>query len=502
MNKKNLAVIASRLKCVDAISVEADKWIDKYVRLGYDVHLISGKLGEPVELKHFELPEMDYKHPEVRGIKRIMFSTRLEKDGKKAAEILLNNLVRRIKGPLKNYLIKNRIQVVSIEDGLVSLKNIPLCIALAQIVTELNLPTISRIHYLPWENPYFTKFDNFSKILQGVPPSSKNIVHITNTEYAQAKMRDDRKLASKVIPNTVDIAKIGTIDDYNRDFRKALGIGEDQLIFLQPTRVKRNKFVERSIKLVAELNDAMKKDNVLIITGSPIYTRGNYFEEIVRKIDKTGVKVIFANDKIFLGRHENPNQKFYSINDAYANADIILYPNTSDAFGNPLIEAFAYKKPVVVNSFPNLADFEKKGFRFIRMDQKVDAALVSDTYELIMDKDKAKEMTDHNFELLKKHFSSDVLEDTLIPVLNVFDNQKTLISKVTGFIPDRFWKKNPHRNQGSQPNVKKVTAVKVTVKVKPTPAHNKPAHDPEEDSETKSESDLRNRKGGYKEPTN
>jgi glycosyltransferase involved in cell wall biosynthesis len=497
MERKNIAVIASRLNCVDAISVESQKWIDKYVKLGYNVHLIAGKFGEPTELPHFELPEMDYKHPEVRGIKRIMFSSKLDKQGKKAADILFNNLIKRIKGPLKNYLVQNKIEILSIEDVLASMKNLPLNIATSQIVKELNIPTISRYHYLPWDNPYFTRFDNFPKIMSNIPPKEKNIVHITNTESAKQKLNEKVKVISKIIPNTMDIDKLQKCDDYNHDFRKSFGIRDDQLIFLQPTRVKRNKFVERSIKLVAEINDIMKKDNVLIITGSPVYSRGNYFEEIVKKMNKQGVNIIFANDRIFLARHQNPEQKFYSIHDAYIHADIILYPNTGDAFGNPIIEAVAYKKPLVVNSFPNLKGFVDKGFRFVTMDQKVDNEVVSDTYELIADKDKAKDIIENNFKLLQEHYSSDTLDDNLIPILNGFDEEKGFMSKVASIIPRKLWKKKGKSQKPGKPGKKGDVSKKKSFKdKKPQQGNNKKGK-----ARKNKRPNLKNKKGGYKEPT-
>ena len=487
MNKKNLAVISSRLKCVDAVSVEADKWIDKYSKLGYNVHLIAGKFGEPIDLPNLELPEMDYKHPEIRGIKRIIFGANLGKDGKKAADILLKNLVKRIKGPLKDYIVKNKIEILSIEDVLSSAKNLPLNMALKQIISELSLPAISRHHYLSWENPYFSRFDNFPKIMKDIPPNLKNIIHITSTTSAKSKLMQGRKISSSIIPNTIDLDKLQKLDDFNRDFRKALGVADDQLIFLQPTRVKRNKCVEKSIKLVAELNDIMKKDNVLIITGSPVYSRGNYFEEIIRKVKKLNVNVIFANDRIFIGRHQNPEQKFYSIHDAYLHADVILYPNTSDAFGNPVIESVAYRKLLVVNRFPNLDEFLGKGFRFVVMENKVTPEVVSDTYELLTDERKQKENAEHNFNVLKQFYSSDALDDTLIPILNDFDKQKGLISKVTGLLPNRFWKKKGKQKKGSKSKGFK----------------GKSARQDKNKSEKKvtpKKKDLKNRKGGYKEP--
>lgn len=93
--RKNLAIIASRLKFADGVSIEADKWINEYIKLGYNVFLICGKLGEPTNLPNIEIPEMNYKHSEVRGIKRIVFGSELEKDGTKAANILIENIKKK-----------------------------------------------------------------------------------------------------------------------------------------------------------------------------------------------------------------------------------------------------------------------------------------------------------------------------------------------------------------------------------------------------------------------
>ncbi len=476
---KNIAIIASRLRCIDAMSVEAEKWIDKYVKLGYNVHLICGKFGEPVELPNLELPEMDYKHPEVRGVKNIVFGTKLDKQGKKAAEILLDNLVNRIKTPLKNYIIKNKIELLSVEDILMSMKNLPFNIALSQVIRETNLPTISRFHYLPWDNVFFTRHENIPKITESIPLIQKNIIYVAPTESAQVKA-SQKKVNAKVIPNTIDLDKLSKSDEYNKDFRKTLGISEDGIIFLQPTRLKRNKGVEKSIRIVAEINEVTKKDNALIITGSPVYQRGNYFEAIIKRAQKLGVNLILANDKIFLGRHQNPQKKFYSIGDAYVHADFVLYPNVSDAFGNPVIEACAYQKPLIVNKYPNLEGIMEKGFQFIVLDNKVTQETISDVYEIITDKEKMKAMTQKNFKLLKEHYSSDILDDKLIPMMNSLEQTPGLISRITV----KFWGRK-------QQNLKS-RKVKITVK----------RNDNRKQSgrEKIRENDLKNKKGSYREP--
>jgi glycosyltransferase involved in cell wall biosynthesis len=541
MEQKKLAIIASRLKCPDSICVESEKWIEKYTSLGYEVHLICGKIDEPTELKKFIIPELDNHHPEIRGLKRILFTATLDKAGKKATNIMLSNLQSRIKKPLKRYLTSNKISIISVENLLCDASNLPLTNALNEIIDELGIPTISRYHDFYWDNDYFAKHNNLDKMLTEIPPNHGSIVHITNTRAAKDKLQELRNIHSTVIPNTFATNSIQGIDEYNKDFREKLGIRDDQILFLQPTLLKRRKSVEKSLRIVREINDITKKDNVLLITGPPVYSKGEYFEEIARKMKKLNVNVIFASDRLFLSRqhkkktrsNSGPNDeqkrndnngsaseaqneqdnKTYSIWDAYANADVVIYPTTTAAFGNPVIEAIAHKKPIIVNNYPNLRELTEKGFKLIVMDQKVTPEIISDTYEIIINPEKRKEMTEHNYEIFKTQYSTDILDDRLVPILNSFE-EDTFMNRIKKIIPNRFkemrmprWRRTgSENNRGAdgQNNAKTTDNPAEDRKNnnKEYPEKDKEGAQGQKNTENEEESyDLRNRKGSYKEPS-
>jgi len=188
--RKNLAIIASRLKFADGVSIEADKWINEYIKLGYNVFLITGKLGEPTNLPTLEIPHMDYKHSEVRGIKRMVFGAELQKEGIKAINILIENIKKRIKPKLKQYIIKNKIEVLSIEDFLGIPTNIPLTMAVTEIIKDLKIPTVARHHHLCWNNEYFTRFKNLERLNLKLPLDEKNVVHVVTTEFNQSSLKE------------------------------------------------------------------------------------------------------------------------------------------------------------------------------------------------------------------------------------------------------------------------------------------------------------------------
>ena len=59
----------------------------------------------------------------------------------------------------------------------------------------------------------------------------------------------------------------------------------------------------------------------------------------------------------------------HTLHDAYLAADLITYPSLYEGYGNALLEAVFYGKPVVVNRYPvYVADIAPLGLSFIEID--------------------------------------------------------------------------------------------------------------------------------------
>ncbi len=120
-------------------------------------------------------------------------------------------------------------------------------------------------------------------------------------------------------------------------------------------------------------------------------------------------------------------EKIYTLADAYSQADFITYPSIYEGFGNALLEAFYFRKPVLVNRYSIfVADIEPKGAKVITMDGYMTKDVVAKVQRIINDKEFREEMVDFNYEIGKAFFSYSVLRRKLRALVTNFTGQENL----------------------------------------------------------------------------
>ncbi|MGI9429730.1 MAG: glycosyltransferase family 4 protein, partial [Bythopirellula sp.] len=200
-------------------------------------------------------------------------------------------------------------------------------------------------------------------------------------------------------------------DDFNGDFREEVGLEHDDIVFLQPTRVVPRKGIEHSISLVAALKNPKCK---LVITHESGDEGEEYKNALTEMAEHQGVDLRFIAERIGEIRSEDGDLKLYDLADAYAHADFITYPSIYEGFGNALLEAFYYRKPVLVNRYSIfVTDIEPKGFQVITMNGYLTKEVIEHVKKVISDEVYRQQMVDNNYELGKAFFSYGVLRRKL-----------------------------------------------------------------------------------------
>jgi glycosyltransferase involved in cell wall biosynthesis len=241
------------------------------------------------------------------------------------------------------------------------------------------------------------------------PPHLPQIHHVVINSSADNQLSLRTGISAQIIPNVMNFEEPPPpIDDYALDVRQALGIADNELLVLQPTRVVQRKGIEHAIELVHRLG---KKAKLVISHASG--DEGYGYEMRVREYSEMlGVETIFVSDIINDRRGYTPNgDKIYTLYDIYPHADLVTYPSTFEGFGNAFLEAVYFKKPIVVNAYSIYAmDIKPKGFDVIEIDGYVNRRAVRLTKRVLADPARRLEMIEKNYEIARHCFSYAVLQ--------------------------------------------------------------------------------------------
>jgi glycosyltransferase involved in cell wall biosynthesis len=193
--------------------------------------------------------------------------------------------------------------------------------------------------------------------------------------------------------------------------RQALGVADDELLILQPTRVVKRKGIEHAIELVHRLKMKAK-----LVISHASGDEGYDYERRVREYSKMmGVDTYFVANIINEKRGKTKNgRKVYTLEDIYPHADLVTYPSDFEGFGNAFLEAIYFCRPIVVNTYSIYTiDIKPKGFSVIEIDGYVTDEAVRKTKKILTDAKLRRKMVSHNYEIAKKFYSYSVLREKL-----------------------------------------------------------------------------------------
>jgi glycosyltransferase involved in cell wall biosynthesis len=304
--------LSYRLGGADGVAVEARKWEWALQELGFVVRRVAGELDDEQRADDVALPFLAIDPP----------------DGTAAAP---DELAAALAGA----------DLVVVEN-LCSLPINPDASALAATMLDAHDGRVVFHHHdLPWQRAGLPTPPN-------VPPHRPDSLHVTINDHSRVQL-ENRGFAAVTLRNAFDLDPAR--GDRERT-RTEFGFAPDDVVLLQPTRAIPRKNIPAAIEFAAELA-RREPDRALRlwITGP---AEDGYDDVFARLVSESAVPVT-------VGRAA-------SAPDAYAAADVILFPSTWEGFGNPVIESIAHRRPIAVGHYPVLDELRGFGVRLLSID--------------------------------------------------------------------------------------------------------------------------------------
>lgn len=410
---RNIGFVATRVSGTDGVSLEIGKWTDVLEHLGYDCYFICGKSDRPDNF-NFLIDKADYHHPDIQNINDQVFGTRT-RSRKLSRQILA--LAGKIKRQLYQAIDQLSIDLLIAQNSLTIPLNIPLGAALQELLIETRMPCIAHHHDFAWERERFL-INSVNDYIDAVfPPEFSGIEHVVISSIAGEEFGRRTGLPYRVIPNVMDFAHPpDEMDEYATDFRQAIGLADDDIMILQPTRVVARKGIEHTVELVRRLDDPRCK---LVITHDGTDEGTAYLSRIRQYAEMLNVQPLFADHLIAAERcTAEDGSKRYSIWDIYPHADLVSYPSSYEGFGNAFLEAVYYRKPVFCNRYTIFqADIEPCGFQTIGMNGYLTDDVVDQVRLVLTDTEYRDAMVEQNYAAARKYFSFERVERELRSIL-------------------------------------------------------------------------------------
>ncbi|MCA9074906.1 MAG: glycosyltransferase family 4 protein [Planctomycetaceae bacterium] len=422
MTEQNIGFVGTRFAGTDGVSLESSKWAQILWDHRHTSHWYSGKSDRDPGFS-MVVPEAYFGHPEIEDITRQSFG-HLKRSPDLTTKI--NDLAAYLKRTLYEFVDKFSIDIMIVQNALCIPMHIPLGVALTYFIAETEFPVIAHHHDFYWERDRF-KVNAVSDYLEmAFPPRLPTIQHATINSAAQQELAHRKGVSSILMPNVLDFeTEPPGIDEFNADFRERIGLTPDDILVLQPTRVVPRKGIEHAITLLGQLGDSRMK---LIVTHASGDEGHEYQNALIEMANQNGVDMRFVDHFVGDVRKENPDgSKLYSLWDTYPHADFVTYPSLYEGFGNALLEAFYFRKPVLVNRYSIYqTDIEPRGFRVLSMDGYMTKKLADQVRRVMTDEEYRTDMVEWNYQLATKFFSYSVLRRKLRAMVCNFTGQDDL----------------------------------------------------------------------------
>ncbi len=319
---RQAVVLSYRLGGTDGVSVEAHKWEWALGELGFRTRRVAGELCGAPRPDDLALPGLAIDAP----------ASAAADTGALTAALVGADLV--------------------VAENICSLPlNLDASYAAADALRRHPGRVLFHHHDLPWQRTRLAG-------IRDLPPSIPGALHVVLSDRSRRELAD-RGIAASTIRNTFDF---DAAPGARAQTRAEFGFDDADLVVLQPTRAIARKNVPGGVRFSEALADLVPDRRVVYWLTGP--AEDGYDPTLTRALTSTALPVV-------LGRAA-------SAADAYAAADVVVFPSTWEGFGNPVIESVIARRPLAAHRYPVLDEIVAAGLHVFSVEKPGEVAAFLD----------------------------------------------------------------------------------------------------------------------------
>ena len=411
--RAHIGFVSTRFCGTDGVSLETKKWANILTALGNECFYFAGESDRAAD-RSTVVPDAHFNHPQILALTADLFDDYTRSSDTTGT---IQRLRYYIKQELYKFVMDYALDILIVENALSLPMNVPLGLAISELIAETQIPTIAHHHDFAWERTRFSVTSAADYVNAAFPPTLPSITHVVINSFAGRQLGFRTGASSVLVPNAMDFDNPPTeTEAVSRELREALGIGSDQILLLQPTRIVPRKRIEHAIELTRRIG----LDSVLVITHQS-GDEGSEYESYLRNFAQLiNAEVVFGAEIVNHSREDLPNgRKVYALGDAYHASDLVTYPSTVEGFGNAFLETIYYRRPLVINTYEIFrTDIQPKGFEVIGFEGFLQNKTIEAARQCLLNPEIGQQMAEHNYEIGRRYYSFTSLESQLVSLLN------------------------------------------------------------------------------------
>jgi glycosyltransferase involved in cell wall biosynthesis len=434
---RRIGFVSTRFAGTDGVSLETGKWATVLERLGHTCFYFAGQSDRPADRTRV-VAEAFYRHPAIDEINARAYASEWGSEDRAHGSRLVGGPTPRpsisaytrppaltrtvhelrelLKRELHEFLREFDLELLIIENASTIPLNLPLGLAIAELVAETGIPTIAHHHDFHWERQRFLLNCVPDWLASAFPPVHPSIRHAVINSVQASAIASRHGVTARVIPNVMEFERPpGPPAVEPGALRRELGVEPDELFLLQPTRVIQRKGIEQAIEFTRRLGRPAR-----LVISHATGDEGPEYEVRVREFaELLSVRVSFETERIGERPGVTPDGRaVYTLADVYPAADFVTYPSAFEGFGNAFLEALYHRRPILVNNYSTYeVDIRPRGFRVVWFDGFISEATITLARRLLDHPAEAADWADRNYALATRHFSFGVLQRHLEDLL-------------------------------------------------------------------------------------